>query len=282
VTDANGVSYALSFTETSPTTEDFSATIANSTSTFTTNGHSAFTYSGLAIAVEDAAGGKMTTPPGSLFSIYGSDLSAGDAGFTKFPLPDTLSSASVTVNGEAVPIYGVSNTAGVINAQMPWDVQPGVATLVVTNGTAVSNAVAINVPATAQPAVFTYASANASNHTLAQNYPSFALNSESAQAPLGSTVVVYLTGGGPVQGQNLLTKGTATPGSQLFPVTEPYSATIAGVAATVQSIVLVPTEVGGFYQANITIPSTGVGAGDRALVITIGGKASNTTLLSVQ
>jgi uncharacterized protein (TIGR03437 family) len=171
-------------------------------------------------------------------------------------------------------------TEGLINAQMPLDVQGPVATLVVKNGNSVSNAVAINIPATAQPAVFTYATASTGVHTLAQNLPSYTLNAETAQAPVGSTVVVYLTGAGPVQGQNLLTTGGATPSTQLFQVTEPFSATIGGVTATVQNILLVPTSVGGFYQANITVPQ--VAAGDRPLIITIGGKASNTTQLSVQ
>jgi uncharacterized protein (TIGR03437 family) len=193
-------------------------------------------------------------------------------------MPDTLSTASVTVNGEAVPLYFVS--PGLINALMPLDVQGPVATLVVKNGTTSSNAVAINIPATAEPAVFTYATASTSNHAAAQNLPSYTTNSESAQAPVGSTVVVYLTGAGPVQGQNLLTTGGETSGTQLFPVTEPFSATIGGVTATVQGIVLVPDSVGGFYQANITVPQ--VAAGDRPLIITIGGKASNTTQLSVQ
>jgi uncharacterized protein (TIGR03437 family) len=281
LTDANGLSYALSFTETTSNATGFSATMASSTNTLTLNGHSSFTYPGL--AVELISGNDLTVPAGSLFSIYGFNLSTGGLKTFngKFPLPPTLSNATVTVNGETAPIYSADSTAlgteGLINAQMPLDIQPPVATLVVTNGMVSSNAVAINIPASANPAVLVYGN----NHALAQNVPGFATNSDVAPASAGQVVAVYLTGAGPVTGQNLLTTGAATPSSPLFHVSESFSATISGVNATVQNIELVPTSVGGFYQANIVIPS-GVATGDRALVINIGGKNSNSTLLSIK
>ncbi len=277
VTDANGATYTLSFTFTTVDGANFQVLLANATSSFTGNGHSTFTNPGL--AVELAAGTSLTVPPGSLFSIYGFGLTSGAAQATSFPLPTTLSNATVTVNGEMVPLYAVDNKAlgaeGIINAQMPLDVQPGVATLVVKNGTAVSNSVAINIPATAQPGVLVYGN----NHALAQNFAdNYSLNSDSAPAKVGDVVVVYFTGGGPVQGGSALTSGGPTPGQQ-FPVSETYSATVAGVAATLDYVGLVPTTVGGFYQADVVIPK--VAAGDRNLIITIGGKASNTTVISV-
>jgi uncharacterized protein (TIGR03437 family) len=275
VTDANGATYTLSFTVTSADGANFQVLLANSTASFTGNGHSTFTNPGLAVQL--AAGASLTVPPGSLFSIYGFGLTSGAAKAEVFPLPPTLSNATVTVNSEVVPLYAVDNKAlgaeGIINAQMPLDVQPGVATLVVKNGTVFSNSVAINIPATAQPAVFIYGN----NHAVAQNFPSFALNSSSAPANIGDTVIVYFTGGGPVQGGSALTSGGQTPGQ--FQISENDSATIAGVNAQLGYVGLVPTAVGGFYQANVTVPK--VGAGDRNLVITINGKASNVTLISV-
>ncbi len=166
--------------------------------------------------MELAAGSSLTTPPGSLFSIYGTGLSTGTNQATGFPLPPTLASATVTVNGENAPIYSVNNTAlgteGLINAQMPLDIQPGVATVVVKNGTTTSNSVAITIPATAVPGVFV----NGNNHAAARNFPDYSVNSASAPAAVGSIVVVYFTGGGPVQGQSSLVTGQATPDS-LFP-----------------------------------------------------------------
>jgi len=273
LTDANGLSYTLNFTITTVDGANFQVLIASSASTFTGNGHNTFTNPGLAVA--NAAFVSGGTPPGSLFTIYGSNLSTGLAQPTTFPLPTTAASATVTVNGEAAPLLYVSKVQ--INAQMPLDIQPGVATVVVknvtTSGTTVSNAVAATVPAAAVPGVLI----NGNNHAVAQNYPSYSTNSSTAPAAVGDAVIVYFLGGGPVQGGNLLTTGQATPASPFFPVTANYSATIAGVPAMVTFVGLTPG-FAGLYQADVIVPS--VAPGDHRLVITIGGKASNATLIS--
>ena len=277
LTDNNGVPYTLGLALTSADAANFGLSLATATATFTGSGHSTFTYPGL--AVEQAAGASLATPAGSIFSIYGFNMSTGQAPATSFPLPPTLAGASVTVNNEAVPLYYVNNKAlgseGLINAIMPYDIQPGVATLVVKNGTTASNAVAINIPATPVPAMFTYGT----NHAEAQNLPSYALNTTTAQASVGDTIVVYFTGGGPVTNQNQIGTNQQVPAAQ-FPVTSPYSATIAGVAANVIYCGLVPTAIAGFYQADIVIPK--VAAGERMLVLTIGGKASNAVVVSIK
>lgn len=267
LTDSNNITYNLSFTITSAAAADFSAVISNATYLSTATGHSSFTNPGL--AVEQAAGDGLPVPPGSLFSIYGSDLAANQGQFTGFPMPTTLAQASVTVNNEAVPLYYVEG--GLINAQMPWDVTPGLATLVVKNGSNVSNSVAINISATPAPAVFIYGA----NHTVAQNLPSYVENSTSNPAPAGSTIVVYFTGGGAVQTTPV--SGKANPDAD-DDVTGTYSATIDGVTCTIDYVGLVPTSVGGFYQANIRIPT--IAAGSHDLILTVGGKASNTTVIS--
>jgi uncharacterized protein (TIGR03437 family) len=118
-------------------------------------------------------------------------------------------------------------------------------------------------------------------HALAQNYPSYATNSDSSPAPAGSTIIVYFNGGGLVQGQSSLVTGAATPNAS-FPVTSAFSATIAtaGVPApaTVTGIALTPTEVG-LYQADIVIP-VGTTKGDHNLVLTINGVASSPAFIS--
>jgi uncharacterized protein (TIGR03437 family) len=272
LSDSNGVSYSLNMTLTTSDGANFGLVISNANDAFTGAGHGIFGNPGS--AVELAAGAFLPAVPGSLFSIYGTDLAAGTGQLTGLPLPYTIQSASATINGEKVPLYFASS--GLINAQVPLDIAPGVATLVVKNGVATSNSVAITVSATAEPAVFVYGN----NHAVAQNLPSYVENSDSNPIPVGGEIVVYFTGGGPVSGQNLLTTGAATP-PQDFAVTESVTATIGGVAVTSFPYVgLVPTSVGGFYQANIVVPK--VASGDRNLVITIGGKASNTTIVSIQ
>jgi uncharacterized protein (TIGR03437 family) len=270
ISDANGNAYSLAFTVTSTDGANFSVIGASATSLFSASGHSTFTNPGLAVG--NAAGVTGGTPPGSLFSIYGFNLASGQAQPTSFPLPTTDGSATVTVNNEAVPLTYVDKEQ--INAQMPLDIQPGVATLVVKTGTAQSNSVAIAIPSTPVPGVFIYGS----NHAAAQNYPSYTLNSSSAPAIVGEVVIVYFTGGGAVHGASSIITGHATP-NEVFPVTASYSATVGGVAANVGYVGLTPG-FAGLYQANLTIPS--VPAGQHPLVLTIGGVASNSTTISTK
>lgn len=88
--------------------------------------------------VSNAANGLATVAPGSLVSIYGSNLASGLAQADSIPLATTLSSVSVTFNNVPAPLLFVSG--GQINAQLPWNVlssgTTGTANVVVTrNGT---------------------------------------------------------------------------------------------------------------------------------------------------
>jgi hypothetical protein len=92
----------------------------------------------------------------------------------------------------------------------------------------------------------------------------------------GSVITVYMSGLGPLD--NPAPTNTATPGSPLSHPTLPSSATIGGQNAPIQFIGLTPGSLA-LAQANITVPS--LNAGDYALVITIGGTASNGPLITV-
>jgi uncharacterized protein (TIGR03437 family) len=269
-TDPTGLAYTLNFTVTTADAANLSVIGAAGTNSFNATAHSTFTNPGLAVA--NAAGVAGGTPPGSLFSIYGSNLASGQAQPTTNPLPTTLATATVTVNGELAPLTYADK--GQINAQMPLDIVSGFATVVVKTGTTLSNAVAAIVPSTPVPGVFIYGA----NHAIAQNFPAYDLNSPTSAAPVGSVVIVYFTGGGAVQNGSSLVTGHATPNAQ-FPLMATASATIAGVDAPVQFAGLTPGFVG-LYQANVAIPK--VGAGDHNMVITIGQAASNTTVISTK
>ncbi len=270
LTDGSGNSYALDFTATAADASDFGADIASLTSLFSTTGHSTFTNPGNSV-VNSASFTASSTPPGSIFTIFGNGLATGIAQANTIPLPAKLLTTTVTVNGEAVPFFYVSQTQ--INAQMPLDVQPGVATVVVTNGTTTSNSAAVTVPATAAPGIFVYNS----NRAVVQN-PDLALNGPTAPARVGDTVVAYLTGGGPVTAAGALTTGHASPNG-LSPVTENYTVTVGGVQAIGNYLGLTPTLVG-VYQLDFVIPQ--VGSGDRNLIVTINGTPSNTAVMSVK
>jgi uncharacterized protein (TIGR03437 family) len=271
VTDPSGSSFTLNFTVTSADGADIGADIVNLTSEFNASGHSVFVYPGLAVvnATSSVAGG---TPPGSIFAVYGNELASGSAQAARVPLPDMLLTTSVTVNGEAAPLFYVA--AGQINAQMPLDIQPGVASVVVANATSTSNTVAVTVPATAVPGI---AVQYPTNQAVAVNQNQ-SVNTPASPAHVGDTVVAYFTGGGPVQAAGPLVTGSASPNG-LSPVLESVKVTVGGVTATsVPYTGLTPTLVG-CYQVNFVIPQ--VAAGDRNLILTINGTASVVTTISI-
>jgi uncharacterized protein (TIGR03437 family) len=137
-----------------------------------------------------------------------------------------------------------------IDAQMPWDI-PGnsVASVMVTNGSSVSNAAAVYVPAGGTPGISEFANdravvVNADN----------SVNEGSAPASVGDEVVVYFTGGGPVMASGNLITGSPAPAG-LSPVTGENSITVGGVQATVVYMGLTPGSIG-LYQANFIVPQT--------------------------
>ena len=210
------------------------------------------------------------TPAGSIFSLFGANLATGVGEPTKLPLPTTLRTTSVTVNGELAPLFYVNS--GQINAQMPEDIQPGVATVIVKNGTTTSNAAAVIVPATATPGIIVYG-----NNLAVVINPNGSTNSSSAPAKVGDVVVAYFLGGGPVNATGPLVTGAASPPGQSS-VTGPYTVTLGGVDALVNFVGLTPGSVG-LYQANFVVPQ--VTAGNHPLVLTISGQASNNPVMSV-
>jgi uncharacterized protein (TIGR03437 family) len=84
--------------------------------------------------VSNAANGISPVTPGSLVSIYGSNLAGGLAQADTIPLSTSLNSVSVTFNGVPAPLLFVSS--GQINAQLPWNTissgTVGTASVVVT------------------------------------------------------------------------------------------------------------------------------------------------------
>lgn len=128
--------------------------------------------------------------PGSLATIFGVNLSK-DAPLhgSTLPLPITLGDVQVSVNGHAAPLNYVDSTQ--INFQVPLEVTPGPASVVVTASGAASPSFAFSV-VKAAPGIFT-----ASTQAAAQNQDG-ATNDSGHPAAFGSVVVVYLTGQGPV------------------------------------------------------------------------------------
>ncbi|MEK7404692.1 MAG: IPT/TIG domain-containing protein [Acidobacteriota bacterium] len=114
----------------------------------------AVTPGGVVNAASFAAG--QPAAPGSLVSIFGSNLAGSLAQADTIPLSTSLSDVrSVTFNNIPAPLIFVS--AGQINAQIPWNVTTGTANAVVTRATGASAPAPVEV-STFSPGVFALAS----------------------------------------------------------------------------------------------------------------------------
>ncbi len=270
LTDSSGKSNTLNLVVTSSHGEALD--VLNSNSQFVRSGalHSVFVNPSEAIG-NVASYAVGATPPGSVFVVFGQNLATRVAGAVTTTLPTQLLSTSVTVNGEAAPLFYVDT--GQIDAQMPWDIPGGiVASVVVKNGTSTSNAVAVFVPATGTPGLSVYGN----NRAVVVNQNG-SVNSASDTAAVGDVVVAYFTGGGPVQTTGKLVTGAPAP-LVLSSITGSSSVMVGPMEAVVKYIGLTPGSIG-LYQANFIVPQ--IARGTYPLTITIAGQASNRPVMTV-
>jgi uncharacterized protein (TIGR03437 family) len=207
--------------------------------------------------------------PGSLFSIFGSDLSQSSQGSAVLPLPTSLGGTSVTVNGLAAPLAYVSPTQ--INGQVPYEIPAGSASIVVTSGASASPVFQARILAAA-PGVFQLRPGRA----VIQNDDAVT-NDVDQPAPAGTVIVIYLTGGGNVD--HPIPTGSSARGTVLSRLTLPVAVSIGGVPADVLFAGLTPDFVG-LVQVNARVP-VDLPPGANEIRINIGGSSSNATLMSV-
>jgi glucosylceramidase len=222
-----------------------------------------------AIGAVNAAAPKAGLSPGELFSIYGVNLAAEAQQPSLLPLPATMAAATVQINGITAPLVYVSPLQ--INAQVPWEVAPGSATLTVTHaGVTASQTVSI---AAAGPGIFTL---NGSQEAAALNQD-YSTNSQKNPAPAGQAITLFGTGLGAVSpGVPTGAAAGADPPSQ---VTAKVTATVAGAPATVLFAGLAPG-FAGLWQVNVALPAGTSGAAP--VIVSVAGVASNTVTVWVK
>jgi uncharacterized protein (TIGR03437 family) len=207
--------------------------------------------------------------PGSLISIYGSNLSTGVGGATSTPLPTQLGGASVLINGIQAPLLYAGPTQ--INAQVPYEAPAGLATLVVNVGDVPSDPVIFQLQSVG-PGVWSYPG---SSEILAVNDHDSTLITAAHPVSPGTYVTVYLTGQGAVK--NPVPTGGPAAADPLSTSRAPVVVTVGGVAATSASA-LAPGLVG-ILQVNILIPS--VPSGNQPVAISVGGVPANVESLAI-
>jgi uncharacterized protein (TIGR03437 family) len=144
--------------------------------------------------------------PGSLVSIFGSELAAGLAVADSVPLSTAIGGVSVRFNDVPAPLHFVS--PGQINAQLPWTLlqgaQTGSGTVVVTRGGASSQPRTVQL-AQVSPGIYTISAmgtgpgvvVNLDDGSLAQPAGSIT-NFPARPARIGGAIIIYATGLGPV------------------------------------------------------------------------------------
>jgi uncharacterized protein (TIGR03437 family) len=219
-----------------------------------------------------APGGGVA--PGTIISIFGTNLATAASAATSVPLLKNLNGTSVTIGGIAAPLFFVS--AGQINAQVPWSTPSGSQAVVVTlNGA--SSAVSSLTVQTASPGIFSQIS-NGKGPGAIQNYVSSTstpLNNVVTAIAPGGIVIIYATGLGPVS--NPPADGAIGAGQTTM---NAVTVKIGTTTVTPQFAGLAPGYVG-LYQVNAQLPSTLTQGCSVSVQLSVAGQVSNTVTLSV-
>ena len=220
--------------------------------------------------------------PGSLISIFGSGLAAGLSVANSVPLSTALSDVnSVTINGMAAPLVSVSD--GQISAQVPWEVVPGPATVMVNRTSSSSQPMPVQVNAFA-PALITLnlgtlqaLATNGDGTLTASTGPLPGFSSHPATA--GDTITLYATGLGTV---SPLPLDGANSADTMRQVTTPPTVLIGGAPAQIAFCGLSPQFVG-IYQLNVVVPG-GIATGSAVpvQVQTADGSNANPVTIALQ
>jgi len=196
------------------------------------------------------------------------------------PFPLTLANVQVTVNGVPAPLFSIAYANGEdqVSFQVPWQtpIGPGAAEVQVYDyGSLVADQVVDSF--TEDPGIFGY-SQYGNLYAVAAHGSDNALITTNDPAYRGETIVLYVTGLGPVDQQ--LPNGLGAPGNPPANTIDPYTVQVAGEAAQILFSGLSPGFVG-VYQINLVLPGD-LPAGDLPVKIYSDYANSQTVLLTVQ
>jgi uncharacterized protein (TIGR03437 family) len=221
-------------------------------------------------AVTKAADGTAALAPGELISIWGTDLSAGNASAGTVPLPRGLGGVCLYANSIALPLLFVSSTQ--INAQLPFNL-PGSANLVLSNSSGQGSFGIKTQPVS--PAIFKTGDGTA----IIIRTVDGRMITNATPIHLDQVLNIYMSGMGPVNAA--VNAGDAGPSSPLATTLGTPSITLGGASIWTLWSGLAPGLVG-VYQINAQVPFKNIPKGDNIpLTITQGG-VSTTVRLRVE
>ena len=216
------------------------------------------------------AGGFQPGPmaPGSIISVFGSHLAPAAAGAPGAPWPIELGGSSVTVNGIPAPLSFVSPAQ--INAQIPFEIPPGNASLTVSVG-GIPLAPSPLMIQPAAPGVFL----SGPGRALALNQDG-TINGPEQPAPAGTELTAFLTGQGALT-QTIPSGAAALADPPIEPVSA-ISGSLGGQPVDVLSARMAPGMVG-VLLIEIRVPA--LAPGDYAFQAGVGNAVSNPGLITV-
>jgi uncharacterized protein (TIGR03437 family) len=233
----------------------------------------AATTGGLVNAAGFVAGAPLA--PGSIASVFGSNLAAAALSADSLPLPARLGETSVNFNGTLpAPLFYVSPQQA--NLQVPWELTgQKEASVSVTTGGGISAPVRVSL-ADAAPGLFSLAqSGNGQGVVLDSRYQ---LVDAGNPARPGDTVQIFATGLGPVS--NRPASGVASPATPPAASLSTPTVHIGGVQTQVLFSGLTPGYVG-LYQVNAQVPANAPAGNSVPVALTATGTSSNTVTLAV-
>ena len=215
----------------------------------------------ISLISNSAGNGAGAVAPGSIVSVYGTNLASGTQTASQNPLPKVLAASRILINGLAAPLLSASSTQ--INAQVPYETPAGTATLVAMAGNSASAPAALRIQETA-PGIFVVLNQDGT------------VNGPAHAASPGSPLLVLATGLGPTEPS--VPTGVAAPSGQPVSAMVPLSASIGGQNATVLAAGLAPGLVG-VFTVTLSVPQQA--PGNHPLVIQAGGVSSNSLAVNL-
>lgn len=209
--------------------------------------------------------------PGTIMSIYGTNLSSATGQPSAIPLPTSFNNTSVIIGGVTAPLFYVSPSQ--INAQIPYQLGGNnqYQVIVTTNG-------AVSAPQPIQLAQATPGIAAFPDGTVIAQHADGSLVSATSPATPGEYLVMYLLGLGDTN--TPVTSGDASPSSPLAEPLDTPTLLLNNSPIPVAFSGLTPGLVG-LYQMNFQVPA-GLAAGSYSLQVTQNNLASNTVTFPVQ
>jgi uncharacterized protein (TIGR03437 family) len=264
--------------------------LSNSTGMTAMSGGIVVTVNPKLNAALDGAGFNGTLAPGTIFSIFGTDLAFGNGdgnsdAAAATPLPTELGGVNVKVGNRYAPLFYVSPTQ--INAMIPFETTGTSTTLNIETGPgAEGKGIQINLSPTA-PGIFSTGGGvgqavilNGSDNTLAAPAGAFP---GSHPAKANDVVIIYASGLGPVNDQPPSGVAAGANGSTLPRMVRPPQVTFGGqTASSIDYAGLAPGFVG-LYQVNVHLPATvSTGSAVPVQITTAEGQKSNIVTIAVQ